>query len=233
MPHSVHPTPRTGTPDPDDLSIRYWNFGLPRDQWTKECPEYLIGIGQKNIGILLSKDEDCHRLSWQEVQELVRTNRIDKFQRRPSDLRAYLKHVYHLKSQYGSVAAYIQHELLRWDNPTPSGDPPFENPADYKILYNNWPYHIDQDITHLVVWTKFLIAEDETTRQVTAEAHASIETFIVRTFCSNEAEGEQRVNRNQIVWFQNWKSLKSVHALGRCRFPAGNEESMVAIIQFD
>ncbi|KAL2401466.1 hypothetical protein ABEF93_006355 [Exophiala dermatitidis] len=220
MPHSVHPTPRAGTPDAEGLSTRYWNRNIPKQQWTEECPEYLVGIGDKNMRIISSREEDCHKLSWPEVQELVKTGRIDQFQRSPSQLRAYLKWVYHLKQQYGSVSAYIQHELLRWDDITPSGDPPFQNPEDYKILYNDWPYYIDEDIKHLVVWTKFVIDEDEPTGQVSEKARVDIETFIARTFIldagqGSEAETSRKIGmpRDHIVWFKNWKSLKSVHAL--------------------
>ncbi|EXJ87258.1 hypothetical protein A1O3_04217 [Capronia epimyces CBS 606.96] len=224
MPHSLHPSPRAGTPDNDELSTRYWNIGLAPELWTKECPEYLLGIGDKNIGILSLREEDCHKMSWPEVQELVDTNRIDRFQRSPSQLRAYFEHIYQVKKQYGAVSAYIQHELLHWDKTTPSSDPPFENPADYKITYNNWPYYIEEDIKHLVVWTKFLIDEDETTGRVTHDATARITALIARTFCAEEQGTGHKVNRDQIVWFKNWKSLKSVHALGH-RSSSASEES--------
>lgn len=118
------------------------------------------------------------------------------------------------------MLSFVRQERLRWDNTVPSGDEPFSNPADFKILYNDWPYFIDQDITHLVVWTKFLINEDERTGEVTGEAKAMIEEFIMRTFCSSSndpEEGAKRMDRDQITWFKNWKSLKSVHELGMWR----------------
>ena len=71
MPHSVHPTPRSTTPDQNDLSKRFWNVSLPRDQWTEECPEYLIGKSQKDIGILSRKDTDFKRCTWEQAQDLV------------------------------------------------------------------------------------------------------------------------------------------------------------------
>lgn len=116
--------------------------------------------------------------------------------------------MYKLKQNYGSVLSFVQNERLRWDSISPSGQPPFVNPADFKVLYNDWPYGIDPDITHLVVWTKFLLEDDPETGFLTDEYHDLIESFVKRTFC-----GPGAVERDQLIWFKNWKSLKSVHAL--------------------
>ena len=78
---------------------------------------------------------------------------------------------------------------------------------------------MDDDIKHLVVWTKFLIDEDEATGEVRDEAKAEIEEFIARTFCS-ETGTAGRMNRDHIIWFKNWRSLKSVHALGQLMMKA-------------
>lgn len=85
---------------------------------------------------------------------------------------------------------------------------PFANAADYTILYNDWPYGIDPDITHLVVWTKFLLEDDPETGFLTRESHKLIDDFVTRTFCTSDG-----INRDNLIWFKNWKSLKSVHAL--------------------
>lgn len=77
---------------------------------------------------------------------------------------------------------------------------------DIRILYNDWPYGIDTDIIHLVVWTKFELADDPATGELTDEARAAIEQYVQKTFCS-------RVAPESVVWFKNWKSLKSVHAV--------------------
>lgn len=106
----------------------------------------------------------------------------------------------------------MQKERLQWDVVTPSGDIPFTNAGDYTILYNDWPYALDPQIKHLVVWTKFLLAEDETSGDLTLEAREMVDSFVSTTFC-----GKDGVSREQLVWFKNWKSLKSVHALGEIR----------------
>lgn len=146
------------------------------------------------------------------------TNHIERFQRTSSQLRGYLEYIHYLKNKYGSVSSYVQHERLHWEDITPSGDPPFTNPTDYKILYNDWPYYIDENIEHLVVWTKFTIDEDDLTGMITPEGAAQIEEFITKTFCSGDGP---KVDRDQIVWFKNWKNLKSIHALGK--FDGGDE----------
>ena len=115
------------------------------------------------------------------------------------------------------MQGYIQQERLHWDTITASSELPFSNPTDYKVLYNDWPYFVDERIKHLVVWTKFLIDEDDTTERLTKEANDRVEEFIRKTFCEG-AQGET-VDREQIVWFKNWKSLKSVRALGKSSRP--------------
>lgn len=119
-----------------------------------------------------------------------------------------MEFVHYLKRTYGSVLHFIQHERLRWPTITPSGDVAFQNPADYKILYNDWPYGIDRDIVHLVVWTKFELQEDPTTGDLSHEARSQVEDFVQKTFC-----GKAGVRRQSLVWFRNWSSLKSVRAL--------------------
>ncbi len=166
------------------------------------------------MGILVKKDDEFIRISWETCQEFVRTNNIHHFQRSSSQLRGYLQYVHHLKKTYGSVLSYIQAERLQWKDITPSEDIPFSNPSDYKILYNDWPYFLEEGIKHLVVWTKFPLDENPETGEVLPETEAQIEAFIKRTFC--EGETAQVIPRERIIWFKNWKSLKSVHALGEC-----------------
>lgn len=116
--------------------------------------------------------------------------------------------MYKLKQQYGSVLGFIQQERLHWDSITPSGKVPFTDASDYMILYNDWPYGIDRNITHLVVWTKFLLDDDPDTGFLTEEHHGLIETFVTKIFCT-----EQGISRENLIWFKNWRSIKSVHAL--------------------
>lgn len=54
---------------------------------------------------------------------------------------------------------------------------------DFKILYNDWPYGVDTDIIHLVIWTKFQLEEDPATGDLTEAMREKIENYIQRTFC--------------------------------------------------
>jgi hypothetical protein len=124
--------------------------------------------------------------------------------------------MHYLKKTYGSVLEFIQHQRLHWDDIIPSNDKHFSNPADFKILYNDWPYHIDEEITHLIVWTKWQMEDEPDTEEPTDETRNEIDEFITRTFCSpGPGINATSINRDRIVWFKNWKSLKSVHALGK------------------
>ena len=67
----------------------------------------------------------------------------------------------------------------------PRGSRPFEYEDDVRILWNDWPYGIDDQIVHLVVWTKFELAEDEVTGDLTDAARAEIDAFVDATFSSS------------------------------------------------
>lgn len=192
-----------------DLSKLYWNYNVHPKMWTAECPSYLVGTSEKNKQVLAVDDGKFKDMTWEEVKRLVVINRIDQFQRPPSQLRRYLQYMHELKKKHGSVMAYVQQYRLQWDSATPSPSKPFTNTSDYRILYNDWPYGIDPDIVHLVVWTKFPLEDDPVTDALTVRARQEIEDFVVETFCGNGG-----VDRSQLVWFKNWRSLKSIHALG-------------------
>lgn len=130
-------------------------------------------------------------------------DRVDKFHRKPSELRRYRQFTHRLVKEYGSIMNFMVNERLQWESMEPKGRP-FECAEDMKILYNDWPYGIDPDIVHLVVWTKFELEDDPETGLSTAESRQEIDEYVQRTFASKVQE---------FVWFKNWKSLKSVHAI--------------------
>ncbi|MCJ1476286.1 hypothetical protein MMC13_004952 [Lambiella insularis] len=187
-------------------TLPYWLVNVPRDQWPPSCPDFLLNANAKDRGILSTSDADYHRQTWPEVQQIIRTNRIDLFQRVPSDLRRYLGYSAKLKKEYGSVMNFVLQERLQWSDLTPSSSSPFSSPADIKILYNDWPYGVDEKIVHLVVWTKFDHEDDPATDDLTAQARQEIDNYVKQTFGRN-------VPVNNVIWFKNWRSLKSVHAV--------------------
>ncbi|KAI1737320.1 hypothetical protein F4680DRAFT_218715 [Xylaria scruposa] len=186
--------------------LPYWQVNIPEDERTEDCPEFLRALSAKDKGIINTPDEEYHVHTWPEVQKLILDNRLELFQRVPSELRKYLEYTWKLKQEHGSVMNFILTQRLHWDLPiTPKGDP-FEREEDIKILWNDWPYGLDKRIVHLVVWTKFDLEEDPATGDLTEEARAEINAYVLKTFGS-------RVPSDHYIWFKNWRSLKSVQAV--------------------
>lgn len=134
--------------------------------------------------------------TWPEVVSIIRQNRLGDFRRYPTELRRYREFVWNVQRQWGSVMAYLLSERIGWaattiqssssSNGCRSGEL-FSCADDYKILYNDWPYGIDRRVVHLVVWTKFDLADDEATE-------AEIERFVERTFCSASGVAKDQVS---------------------------------------
>lgn len=103
----------------------------------------------------------------------------------------------------------LKHRLSWGSPPFRYNSPiPFENPSDFMILMNDWPYGLTEDITHMVVWSKTPIPTDKNTGDVTEQSRRVIEDFVTRTFVRRLGGDAQRV-----VWFKNWVQLQSVRAL--------------------
>ncbi|CAG8053767.1 unnamed protein product [Penicillium salamii] len=190
-------------------TLPFWLVNIPRSQWPAECPSFLHGQPPKNIQCLSTPDDHYTRQDWTEVKAIIDTNRIDLFQRVPSELRRYLEFMAQIKAEYSSIMRFVIKERLRWGDGNQSDlqprGKPFEFDEDIRILYNDWPYGVDVDIIHLVVWTKFALEDDPVTEELTANMRAAIQSYVRRTFW--------RVPAEQVIWFRNWKSLKSVHAV--------------------
>ncbi|KAE8350224.1 hypothetical protein BDV28DRAFT_159810 [Aspergillus coremiiformis] len=197
--------------------LPYWLVNVPHDRWPAECPGFLRDTCKKNIQILSTPDEKYERQGWELVKEIVRTNQIDRFQRLPSDLRKYLEYKEWVISEYGSIMRFVVKERLHWgegspDDLTPRGRP-FEFDEDIRILYNDWPYGIETDIVHLVVWTKFELEDNPATDDLTPRARQEIDNYMKKTFCARVPSEKGSIQQSQVIWFKNWKSLKSVHAV--------------------
>ncbi|KAF2875914.1 hypothetical protein BDV95DRAFT_562966 [Massariosphaeria phaeospora] len=190
---------------PHQEPLPFWLVNVPHDQWPAECPAFLKECGEKDKKIIGTPDAEHRNLPWDEVRELVRNDRVDLFHRKPSDLRRYRQYTHRLVKECGSIMNFIVNERLQWKTMVPRGKP-FEFDEDIKILCNDWPYGIDASIVHLVVWTKFELDDDPVTGLSTAESQQEIEAYMKRKFGG-------RVEAENIVWFKNWKSLKSVHAV--------------------
>lgn len=110
--------------------LQYWNFNLPQSQLSSECPEYLLNLNDKDRRLIESWDNDYQIQDWPKVQELVRTNRIDLFQR-------YRQFIFNIIQEYGSVMKFILRTRLHWNSVVPASIIPFADPADVKTFYND------------------------------------------------------------------------------------------------
>ncbi len=112
--------------------------------------------------------------------------------------------MFELKKRYGSVMDFVRDERLKWTDLVPKALP-FKDPGnsifskmmafswglserltlcigDLCILYNDWPYGLDPNIVHLVVWTKFVLEDDKDTGDLTKEMRAQIDEYVNKTF---------------------------------------------------
>lgn len=168
--------------------IPFWQVNCPQSELTADCPPFLAGLSEKDQRIVGTPDAAFRVLTWDEVAAIIQENRLELFQRVPSDLRRYKAFTFKLARQYGSIAAFVLRERLRWQEPIQPRAPPFQNADDIKILWNDWPYGIDKRIAHLVVWTKFELKTDSTTGDLTEQARTEIDDFVARTFRSRVPE---------------------------------------------
>jgi hypothetical protein len=164
--------------------VPYWQVNVPEDARTEECPEFLRNLSPKDLGIIGTPDDQYRVMTWPEVQQIIVDNRLDLFQRVPSELRRYLAYNWKLKQDYGSIMNFVFSERLHWQVPLVARGRPFEHEEDIKTLCNDWPYGLDRRIVHLVVWTKFDLEEDPATGDLTDKARAEIDEYANKIFGS-------------------------------------------------
>ena len=125
------------------------------------------------------------------------------------------------KQTYGTIIDYICQERLHWQPISISLDEgplfqcknpiPFADSRDYKILYNDWPYGMTPDITHIVVWLKTRLAVEPTVGDLIPESRQLIEDFVVKAF--TETLKVRGGSASQVMWFRNWTGLQSVKGI--------------------
>lgn len=142
-------------------------------------------------------------------------------------MHKYLRWSFNTKKAYGSITNFVVRERLAWTPRDPSqpvsahsfthhSSIPFEDPRDYAILLNDWPYGFESDIKHILVWTRTPIAVDDDRGDVTPESKRIIEDFVERQFVSTlakEADISLEQARARVMWFKNWVSLQSVRGV--------------------
>lgn len=117
------------------------------------------------------------------------------------------------KAQYGSMTQYLLANRLpkSWGQPpfTPESTVPFAKEADYRVLLNDWPYGLEPNITHIVVWTRTFIATDGERGDMTPESRELVRDFVKRYFVDSLGQGGE----DRVLWFKNWVALQSVRSL--------------------
>ncbi|ODV89734.1 hypothetical protein CANCADRAFT_58588 [Tortispora caseinolytica NRRL Y-17796] len=142
-------------------------------------------------------------MDWNEAQLVIRENRLEDFRRTPDCLWSY----YIWKKQNPDILESVLAKL-GWSDMTPSNPELLADPADVKILPNDFPYAIDPSITHLVVWTKTKIPYVSSNGDITDEGRSKIDAYVHQTFVS-------ALNKDpkDVLWFRNWSALQSVKAI--------------------
>ncbi|XDG00891.1 hypothetical protein ABKA04_000506 [Annulohypoxylon sp. FPYF3050] len=163
--------------------------------------------------VLSLTDEEYPYHDWEEMKQIIGENNLSVLKRKPSDLRRYMKWTAETKAEYGSMTNYlIKHRLPQtWGSPPfiPASTIPFDDPSDYRVLLNDWPYGLTPDMTHIVVWSRTPIETDPETGDMTPESRRTVSNFVQEFFVDKLGpDGSDRV-----LWFKNWVALQSVRAL--------------------
>jgi hypothetical protein len=52
-------------------AVPYWNVNVPPAQQTEECPDFLVNCTAPDRKSLSVPDEQFHRMSWEDVKEVI------------------------------------------------------------------------------------------------------------------------------------------------------------------
>lgn len=173
-----------------------------------------LKVSDRDRKILELGDGSFVPFSWVDLVEIVKNNELSRLSRRPSDLLVYLKCKQKFQEEYGGVLPYIMKERLHWEADSETGEVIPKNPRyfgdseDVKILYNDFPYGLEPQIVHVVVWLKAKIPTIPPHGDISTETRQEIEDYVVRTF-----QDHLNMSRDNILWFKNWAALQSVRAL--------------------
>jgi hypothetical protein len=145
-------------------------------------------------------------------------NKLELLKRRPSDLVRYITWSRRINDEWGSTSNFVLKKRLRWEYiKSPDGpqfeiedSTPFANSADYTILWNDWPYGLTPDISHIIVWLKTPIAVSKEDGSITEESRQLIEAFMDNTFGTPM---RKEIGEDRVLWFKNQWRLQSVRSL--------------------
>ncbi|KAJ2894731.1 hypothetical protein MKZ38_007281 [Zalerion maritima] len=144
----------------------------------------------------------------------IATNNLDALVRTPSENVRYQEWGAQARRDYGSVMNYLIRERFpkAWGKTAPfapKSKVPFQDPSDYSVLLNHWPYALEPGIVHLVVWSRTPMAVDTEKGDLLPESRRLVNDFVRRFFV--ERLGDRGADK--VLWFKNWVALQSVRAL--------------------
>lgn len=161
-----------------------------------------------------------HPFKWQEIQKIIENNELELFARSKSQIEKYHDFKKQLISQGTTVFKHLVANSLQWCDETEisglsdsevtirrSNGGLFENADDLKIIHNDFPYYLEDNITHLCVWSKQPIKSDPSSvlGDISPETRAIVEKYVCDKFVT-----QLGIPREDLVWFRNWEALQSV-----------------------
>ncbi|KAE8354919.1 hypothetical protein BDV28DRAFT_129981 [Aspergillus coremiiformis] len=187
---------------------------------TREEEPPAFNLTEVDRQVLAQTDEEFILHDWENLKTIIARNDLGILKRKPSDLKRYLSWTRDIKVQYGTITNYICQHRLGWHTTLDSeavfhfkNPIPFADPADYKILRNDWPYGLTPDVSHLVVWLRTPVSVKPENGDVTDESRALIEDFVQRTFVARLGREGIEDPKARVLWFKNWTALQSVRSV--------------------
>lgn len=167
--------------------------------------------------------------TWPEVREIVKSNKLENFARSKESTERYHRFKQELREKGITIFKYLLTHQLNWYKPEDNagksiteieddsqiviqleGTTMFENDQDWKILFNHFPYHFEEDVTHLCIWSKVPIPADPNSPfgDISPQTRRQVDQFLDRIILLRLG-----IDPENMTWFKNWAALQSVKAI--------------------
>ena len=124
-------------------------------------------------------------LSWPEVKKIIQDGRLDLLGRSASQQQVYRQFREQLEIEWKSVSDYILCTKLSYEESSHEGKRVAVRPAEVQtrtvLLENDFPYHFEEGIHHMVLWKlggEVLPSDIESSIQHLQSIHNSIDTAV-------------------------------------------------------
>lgn len=163
--------------------------------------------------------------TWTQIQYIVKSNKLELFARNEEQFHKYYQFKNDLSLQGITLTDYVLKEELEWKQSdirsqvaaTPDQEYSTSQPQDLilyndddvKIIYNKFPYYLEDSVVHLCVWSKLTIPNDVNSPvgDISPLTKRIIERYLQKTFI------DKGVSPDDILWFRNWSKLQSVRSV--------------------